>query len=175
MRTLITSLTTILLLSFIISGDGFAQMKQKFQKRIMMHENMMEKLNLTDEQNDKLSDLRTAHQKAMIDLKSELQKKMIDMRDLKDNADLKRADLISAVESINTVKNKIAISMANHKMDVFEILNAEQKKVWLEHEPFRNHMKMMFKGRGFGPGRFGCCEFGPPPFNFDYDEPDSEE
>ncbi|OGU72158.1 MAG: hypothetical protein A2V93_08670 [Ignavibacteria bacterium RBG_16_34_14] len=173
MKSLITSFSIVLLLSFIISGDGFAQPKQKFQKRFFK-ENMIEKLNLNEEQENKISELRAAHQKGMIDLKAELEKKMIDMRELNEQTDLKRAELISTVESINSIKNKIAIAMANHKMDVLEILNAEQKKIWLEHEPFRDHMKMKFKERRFGFGRFGCCEFGPPP-HFDNDEPEPEE
>src|SRR4030066_2239009 len=112
MKSLITSFSIVLLLSFIISGDGFAQPKQKFQKRFFK-ENMIEKLNLNEEQENKISELRAAHQKGMIDLKAELEKKMIDMRELNEQTDLKRAELISTVESINSIKNKIAIAMAN--------------------------------------------------------------
>jgi hypothetical protein len=40
-------------------------------------------------------------------------------------------------------------------MDVYEILNDEQKKIWREHEPFRDNMKMGFKKGDFGYGKHG--------------------
>ena len=146
MKNLLTSLSTIILLSFIISMNGFAQPKQKFHKKDFK-ENIIEKLNLSEEQQDKFSDLRTTHQKDMVDLKADLEKKMIDMKELKKNPNLSRTEMISAVENINTIKNKMAITQANHKMDVLELLNDEQKKIWLEHKPMRDHMKMKFKER----------------------------
>ncbi|HSP86624.1 MAG TPA: Spy/CpxP family protein refolding chaperone [Ignavibacteriaceae bacterium] len=172
MKTLITSLSTILILSFIISGNIFAQPKHKFHKKIFK-ENVFEKLNLTEEQENKISDLRTVHQKEMIDLKADLKKKMIDMRDLRNNSDLKRSELISAVESMNAIKNQITLAVANHRMDVFELLNDDQKKIWQEHKPFRELFKMKFKGRGFGHEDFGFNEFDPEP-NFDNDEGEFE-
>jgi hypothetical protein len=109
----------------------------------------------------------------MIDLKADLQKKMIDMRDMRNNSDLNRSDLIIAVESMNAIKNQIALAVANHRMDIFELLNDDQKKIWKDHKPFREHMKMKFKGRGFGHDEFGFNEFDPEP-NFDNDEDESE-
>jgi len=104
MKNLLTSLSTIILLSFIISMNGFAQPKQKFHKKDFK-ENIIEKLNLSEEQQDKFSDLRTTHQKDMVDLKADLEKKMIDMKELKKNPNLSRTEMISAVENINTIKN----------------------------------------------------------------------
>ncbi len=169
MKGLVICVSMLVLLSFMSSGNSFAQPMQKFQKKTFK-ENLMEKLNLTDQQKDKISQLRTAHQKEMIDLKAELEKKMVDMRELKNKSDLKRADLISSVESVNATKNKIAIAMANHRMDMYELLTPDQKKMWQEHQPMRDHMKMKFKERRFGQGGIGNGDFGPPPF----DDDDSE-
>ncbi len=169
MKALIIALGTFFLFSLV----SFSQPKQKFHKKDFK-ENITEKLNLSEEQENKISDLRTAHQKEMIDLKADLEKKMIDMKELKKNQDLSRTEMISAVENINTIKNTMAISQANHKMDVLELLNDDQKKIWLEVEPMRDHMKMKFKERKFEHGRFGSDEFKHPP-HFDDDEPESEE
>ncbi len=174
MKNLVIVLSALILFSFANISDGYAQQREKFKKG-QFKENIIEKLKLTEEQQDKISTLRSKHQKEMIDLKAELEKKMVDIRELKENTDLKRAELISAVEGISTIKNKMAIAQANHKMDVLEILNAEQKKIWLEHEPFRDHMKMKFKEGKFGHGRSGCCMFGSRHGFDDYDEPEMEE
>lgn len=168
MKTLIIALGTLFLFSMV----SFSQPKQKFHKRDFK-ENIIEKLNLTEEQKDKISDLRTSHQKEMIDLKADLQKKIIDMRELHKNQNLTRKEMLSAVESINTIKNQISIAKVNHGMDMFELLTAEQKKIWQEHKPFRDHMKMKFKERRFGHNEFGFNEFDPEPL-FDNDEEESE-
>jgi Spy/CpxP family protein refolding chaperone len=153
MKTLILSLVTLFLVTSI-NSTTFAQPKQKFHKK-MFKERMIEKLNLTKEQGDKISDLRSDHQKKMADFKAELEKAKIDMRDLRDNSDLSRAEMISAVEKVNNIKNKMALERTNHRMDVYELLNDEQKEIWREHEPFKDNMKMGFKKGDFGYGKHG--------------------
>jgi Spy/CpxP family protein refolding chaperone len=144
MKSLILVITAIVLLTLVNPADGFAQPKQKFFGK--HHKgNVIEKLNLTEEQEEKISSLRAAHQKETIDLRANLEKKMVDKRELKRNSNLTRSELISTVEEINNIKNQIAIAKANHRMDVFELLNDEQKKIWQEHEPMRDHMKMKLK------------------------------
>jgi len=170
MKNLIYALSIIILSSFISSGDGLAQQKQK-SDRMNFRGNMIEKMNLSDEQKDKIAELRTKNQKEMIDLKAELQKKMIDKREYKRNSDLTRAELISSVKEINKIKEQIAVARANHQMDVYELLTPEQKKIWQEHKPMmRDHMRMKFRDGDCGAGRFNRGEFGHP-LDFDDDEP----
>ena len=78
MKKLIYVLSISLLLPLLFSVNGFAQPKEKFKKNF--RNNMIEKLNLTTEQKDKISDLRSKNQKEMIDLRADLKKKEIDMR-----------------------------------------------------------------------------------------------
>ena len=170
MKNLIYALSIIILFSFISSGDAFAQQKQK-ANRMHFRENMIEKMNLSEEQKDKIAELRSKNQKEMIDLRAELQKKMIDKRELRRNTDLTRAQLISAVKEVNGIKDQIAVARANHQMDVYELLTPEQKKIWQENKPMmRDHMKMKFKDGNCGHGKFNRGEFGPP-HDFDDDEP----
>lgn len=163
MNKLMFVLSTILLFSFLNPGDGFAQTKPKLHVK-NFKENMIEKLNLTEEQQDKISELRTKHQKEMIDLRAELQKKMIDKRELR-NSDLTRSELLSSVNEINEIKNQIAISRANHRMDVSELLTPEQRKIWQEHEPMRDHKRMKFNHKRFEHDRLGRGQFGPTDFD----------
>jgi Spy/CpxP family protein refolding chaperone len=166
MKKIIYALSLSILLPLLISGNLFAQQKQK--PKMNFRQNMIEKLNLTDAQKDKISDLRSKNQKEMIDLRADLEKKMIDMKDLKKDPKLTRDGLISAVKDINGIKDQIAIARANHMMDLYEVLTPEQKKIWQENKPMmRDDMRMMFKdgkschGR-FGRGKFDRSGFGTP-------------
>jgi len=101
---------------------------------------MFEKLNLTDEQKDAVEKLKLKHQSEMIDLKADLEKKELAMKELKNSGNYSREEFVSTVKSISTAKNNIAISMANHRMDVYELLTPEQKKTF-------DNMNPMFEGR----------------------------
>jgi Spy/CpxP family protein refolding chaperone len=113
----------------LISQDLFAQEKierQRDRNKLKIHQ----KLNLTEEQQVKVDALRFGHQKDMIDLKANLEKKEVEMAELKNNGSYTREDFLNKVNEIISAKNKIALSMANHQMDVYQILDENQKKEW---------------------------------------------
>lgn len=144
MKTLLLTIAALFLFASV-NSSSIAQPKKQFNKRINQ-ERMMEKLNLTKEQEDKISELRSNHQKKMADFKAELQKARIDVSDLQDDSDLSRSAMISAVEKVNSIRNKIALESVNHRMDVYELLNWEQKEIWRENKPMRDHnMRMGFR------------------------------
>ena len=66
----------------------------------------------------------------MIDLKANLQKKKLEMAELKNNGNYTREDFINKVEAINSAKDQIAISKANCQMDIYQLLDDNQKKEW---------------------------------------------
>jgi Spy/CpxP family protein refolding chaperone len=108
---------------------------------------LIERLNLTDAQKDKIAELRTKHQTKMVDLRADLQKSQIALRELKGSKDYNRKNVTAAVEKVNKIKAEIALTAANHRMDVYEILTDEQKEIWRD-QPF-----------GFGR-KGGRCDFG---------------
>jgi Spy/CpxP family protein refolding chaperone len=97
-------------------------------------ENLIEKLDLTKEQKDKIDDLRLQHKKEMIDLKAELQKARLGLEEIRDKDNFTRSEVISGVENINKIKNEISLKAANHRMDIYEQLTDEQKTVWQENK-----------------------------------------
>jgi Spy/CpxP family protein refolding chaperone len=162
MKTPILTLSLIFLFSMMNFSDGYSQQRERKLYKFKQ-DRVIDKLNLSDEQSNKISDLRTKHQKIMVDLKANLQKIKIDMRELRKSSDLNRSKLTAVTEKINDIRNKMAIERANHQMDIYELLDADQKKIWQEHEPlrlrgegksFRGEGK--FKGGGFGY-RSGLC------------------
>jgi Spy/CpxP family protein refolding chaperone len=98
------------------------------------HKNFMrEKLHLTDQQVSKIESLRSEHMKKMIDLKAELKKNMIDLKSIREKDNFTRAEVISGVEKATKIKNDMALSKANHRMDIWETLTPEQKKMVKEN------------------------------------------
>lgn len=91
---------------------------------------MFQKLNLTEEQQGQIGNLRLSHQMEMVDLNANLQKRKIEFAELKNKGDYTREDYLDKVERINSAKNEIAISKANFQMDVYQLLDDTQKKEW---------------------------------------------
>jgi Spy/CpxP family protein refolding chaperone len=110
---------------------------------------MHEKLNLTDEQQSQIEKLRFTHQEKMIDLKADLEKEELSLRELKNAGNYSRSEYIAKVEELMAAHNKIRLAKANHHMDVYEMLDAEQRETWNKMKPMREHrqdkMKKHFK------------------------------
>lgn len=115
---------TTLILSNNIFAQGMMPKKQQYQKQIH------QQLNLTDEQQTKVDEMKLNHQKEMIDLKANLEKKELELRELKNKGKYSRDEYLSKVNDIISARNKIALSVANHHMDVYQILDETQKKKW---------------------------------------------
>jgi Spy/CpxP family protein refolding chaperone len=115
--------------ALLISQDLFAQ-EMMVHKRDGNKMQIHQKLNLTDEQQVKVEALRFSHQKEMIDLKANLEKKKLDIAELKSKGNYTRDEFLSKTNEIISARNKIALSMANHQMDVYQLLDENQKKEW---------------------------------------------
>ncbi len=119
----------VIVLTVIIVQSGFTQERMKCRND-GNHFQVFEKLNLTESQQDQIVTLKLTHQMEMIDLKANLQKKKLQMAELKNNGNYTREAFIDNVEAINSVKNEIAISRANFQMDIYQLLDDNQKKEW---------------------------------------------
>jgi len=117
-----------ILSAFLVSQSLFAQeMRQgKDRNQFKIHQ----KLNLTEEQQEKADILKLAHQKEMVDLKANLEKKEIEIAELKNKGNYTREEFLSKTNEIISARNQIALSLANHQMDVYQILDETQKKEW---------------------------------------------
>ena len=113
-----------LIFSCNIFAQEMMQQKKQFQKQVH------QQLNLTEEQQTKVDELKFAHQKEMIDLKANLEKKELDITELKSKGNYTRDEYLNKVNEIISARNKIALSVANHHMDVYQLLDENQKKEW---------------------------------------------
>jgi Spy/CpxP family protein refolding chaperone len=136
------SFTLILFLSFTIWN--IAQQKDKSWDGQQRHERFAEKLNLTEEQQSAIEQIRINNQKEMIDLKSDLERKKLDVKELKTSGNYSRDEFINLVEAVNNSKKNITLSKANNMMDIYELLNTEQKKTFDKiGNKFGKHRNMM--------------------------------
>jgi len=117
-----------ILSALVISQYLFAQemIQERHRDQLKIHQ----KLNLTDEQQEKAEVLKLAHQKQMIDLKANLEKKEVEMAELKNKGNYTREEFLSKTNEIISARNEIALSLANHQMDVYQLLDDNQKKEW---------------------------------------------
>jgi len=146
-KTLI--ITTLLSFLIVIAGTFTFAQKPRENRRDNMRVKMIEKLNLTDQQQSQIKEIRFTHLEKMIDLKADVEKKQLALKELQSSGNFSRGDYIALVEEKISAKNIIAIEKANHHMDVYELLDADQQETWskmkLMKEGKHNKMKKHFK------------------------------
>ena len=136
------SISIALMIAFVVaaSGNFYSQQMDK-PGRQNMRDRMFEKLNLTQDQKDKIADLMIEHQKGMIDLRADLQKKRLDMKELVHKGNFSRSDFLNAIKDVTNAKDKIATAKANHMMDIYELLTDQQKKDFSDMHLMRGSMQ----------------------------------
>src|SRR5690606_32474279 len=130
-NTIVGILTLLIIITFF--SDVNAQKKRMTMDR--SHRGF-DQLNLTEDQQKKVDDLRLTHKEQMIDLRAELDKSRIENQKLRRSINFSREDLLNQTRKMNEIRNRIAESRANHFMDIYQLLDDEQKKVWssLKHD-----------------------------------------
>jgi len=128
MKSNIFAILLVILIVLMVQYD-FAQERMNCRKDKNQFQ-MFQKLSLTETQQDQIVNLRLNFQMEMIDLNAKLQKKKLEMVELKNNGNYTREDFINKVEANNLVKDDIAISKANFQMDIYQLLDDNQKKEW---------------------------------------------
>ncbi len=149
------TLALVILLSFGLMTIGYSQNqmqmngpgRQMNRMERTQKAGLIKKLNLTDQQKEKIRSFKFDFQKKMIDLKANLQKSRLDLKELREDNTINRKDVIAAVEKINNNRDAISLAVANHMMDVYEVLTPEQQKIWKEMAPrfgmMRKYGRMM--------------------------------
>ena len=121
------------LAALLISGNLFSQEfregnreRDEFRNR----ERIQEKLNLSTEQVDKIEALKLSHRKEMIGLRADVEKKEVELEELKNTLNFSRDAYLNKINEIISAKNKIELARANHQMDVYQLLDDNQKQEW---------------------------------------------
>jgi len=126
-----TKLIAIISITFAVfmAQNLFAQEKMSCKSE-RNHLMMFQNLNLTEVQQEQIGSIKLNHQMNMVDLNANLKKKKLELAELKNKGNYTRESFIDKVEAINSAKNEIAISLANFQMDIYQLLDDNQKKEW---------------------------------------------
>jgi Spy/CpxP family protein refolding chaperone len=128
----LAGIAAILFIALISTQFSYGQMEKSGMHKGDRHNMMTEKLNLTDTQKEAIQDLKLSHKSEMIDLKADLDKKELDMQGLLSKGNYTRDDYLGKVKANSNAKEKLALAKANHKMDVYDLLTEEQRKIFNE-------------------------------------------
>ncbi len=139
MKNLIVVLSVLFIISFFNQPVLSQNREQSKSKNYRM--DMKGQLNLSEDQEKKIEALKLSQEEKMIKLKSEMELKDLEMRKLKSSDKFSRTEIINLTKDINEIKNEIALAKANHQMDVYDLLDESQRKVWLDMQQEFGHMK----------------------------------
>lgn len=134
---------SLLLMAF--TNDALAQRGPGGGSRFIM-----EKLDLSDAQEDQISKLRVDHQKEMIDLREAVRQTRDKIRDLMESEDVSRENFLALHREMNEKRNAVSMARAEHKMDIYELLTEDQKQKMrqLRDSFFENRTMRSGDGRG---------------------------
>lgn len=139
MKRLLTSLVAVLFVGALIAAPLVAQapdnQAQDPQEEPMFGpghghgQRMMDDLNLTTEQKDKLHDAMVAHQKEMIPLRADLKVAKIELREMIRGTESKSA-IDAKVDAIGKLRTQIEKKRIDNQLAMRSILTPEQLKKW---------------------------------------------
>lgn len=151
MKNIVKKVMLAVLIAAFISPLAFSQRGEGWNLK-----RLESKINLTDAQKDQIEKLRLDHQKAMIDLKAKLEKARIESREVMSKDDFSRSEYLAAHNKMAKFREDIQLAAANHRMDVLDLMNKDQRKILAEERKFEKRQKNFNrKGRG------GCDFDGP--------------
>ena len=154
------ALLTVLLLSGLTASDTLAQRGAGKGKAKGWNKQdrgiCMQMPDLSEEQMDKISGLRTSFMKETLEVRNEIAVKKAELKALSagDDVDLKKVN--SKIDEIAELRADMMKKHAAHRQDIRALLNEEQQVLFDQHGPgFGRGMdkgRMHRSGRGFGPG-----------------------
>jgi hypothetical protein len=145
MKNLIVVLAILLSIT-LVNQELFPQKREHRQGKDFRME-MKERLNLTDEQENKIESLRLSHEEAMIKLRADLELKELEMKKIRSGDKLSRSEMLRITKEISAIKDEMALARVNHQMDVYDNLDANQRKIWMEAQDKIGHMKNRMKDK----------------------------
>ncbi len=144
MKKLIFVLAVLAVVS--LNQEAYSQ-KGDNPKSKQMRMNMKEQLNLSEDQENKIEALRLSQEESMIKFRADLELKELEIRKLKSSEKFSRSAMINLTKDINAIKNEIALARTNHQMDVYDLLDESQRKIWLDKQDQFGNMKHRMKDK----------------------------
>jgi Spy/CpxP family protein refolding chaperone len=87
----------------------------------------IEKLQLTPEQVDRIDGIFLEHRKSLVDLKAKMEKQLMDFRQLAEQPEVKREEVLKLLDQISATRADIARSAILMQLDIRDQLSPEQR------------------------------------------------
>lgn len=116
-------------LSLILVSSIFI-MGQKQKVKNMPKDKHRIDLNLTDEQEVKIQDIRFTHEEKQIEIKSELDKTRLQIKKLIASENFSDNQLLNLVEKSGQIESELEQNRVAMWLDIRNILTDEQKEIW---------------------------------------------
>ena len=145
MKNLIIVLSVLFMIS--VFNQQVLSQKRDHSKSKNYRMDMKAQLNLSEDQEKKIEALKLSQEEKMIKLKSEMELKDLEMRKLKSSDKFSRTEIINLTKDINAIKNEMALARANHQMDVYDLLDENQRKIWLDAQEMFGHMQLNMQNK----------------------------
>jgi len=151
-----------LLAAFFLGTTSLSAQPQKPPRPMMGPKGsggfMMQKmLNLNDEQTATFNDIRYKHQMEAIDLQAELKKNQAEVRKMMADKTVNSDQLLELTKANNEILAKMRTSKTQMWLDVYNILNNDQKEIWTTRfSQFGNRQGKGYRAGGRHHGRHDC-------------------
>ncbi len=90
-------------------------------------------LKLTPEQEKKFDDLKYQHQQGVIDIQAKIQKSRLELKKMIDDGKIDEKKIFQLTDDNSKLMGDIKYSATKYWLDVYKMLNDEQKAVWTKH------------------------------------------
>ncbi len=119
-------------------------------------------LDLSEEQQASIADLRTTHLKKMTDLQNQMREKRARLNTLTTGDNYNKNDVESVIDEIGDIHTRLLKERTSHRQDVRNLLTEEQQVLFDAKKGRRMGNRMGYHRYGRGAGRMGPG-FGPGP------------
>lgn len=92
-----------------------------------------ELLKLTPEQEKKFGDLKYQHQQGVIDIRTKIQKNRLELKKMIDDGKIDEKNILQLTDNNSKLQGDIKYSATKHWLDVYKMLNDDQKVIWIKH------------------------------------------
>jgi periplasmic protein CpxP/Spy len=118
----------IILLVFIFAAEAASQPFGRGRGQGRGDGSCFTNLNLTQDQQDKVNQIRDNHFSEVNKMRDELDRLRIDKRSMMRQTDLNRNDYLNLEKKMSALREKIHLANADFRMNVYELLDADQKE-----------------------------------------------
>ena len=116
---------------FLVTAVSFSAQPMK-GKGGMFHKNIKAQLKLTPDQEKQFDDITYKQQQAAIDLRAKLQKNRLDLKKMISEKTLDADKVLQITDENSKLQAELKRGMITRWLDIYKILNADQKDIFMK-------------------------------------------